>query len=78
MRILSGVQPTGEVHLGNFFGYKRDLQGLADSVAYLQKDLPYRKIHDLTGVSVTTIGRVARCLSAGSGGYQTAIERLSH
>jgi len=58
-----------------------ELQALVDRwqvVEYLQKDLPYRKIHDLTGVSVTTIGRVARCLSDGSGGYQTAIERISH
>ncbi|TFG39951.1 MAG: DNA-binding transcriptional regulator, partial [Chromatiales bacterium] len=38
----------------------------------------YRKIHDLTGVSVTTIGRVARCLSDGAGGYKTAIDRTSH
>ncbi len=58
-----------------------ELQALVDRwqvVEYLQKDLPYRKIHDLTGVSVTTIGRVARCLSDGSGGYQTAIDRTSH
>ena len=58
-----------------------ELQALVDRwqvVEYLQKDLPYRKIHDLTGVSVTTIGRVARCLTDGSGGYQTAIERSSH
>ncbi len=58
-----------------------ELQALVDRwqvVEYLQKDLPYRKIHDLTGVSVTTIGRVARCLSDGTGGYQTAIERISH
>jgi TrpR-related protein YerC/YecD len=58
-----------------------ELQALVDRwqvVEYLQRDLPYRKIHDLTGVSVTTIGRVARCLTAGSGGYQTAIERSSH
>lgn len=58
-----------------------ELQALVDRwqvVAYLQQDLPYRKIHDLTGVSVTTIGRVARCLSDGSGGYQTVIERISH
>ena len=47
-------------------------------VEYLQQELPYRKIHDLTGVSVTTIGRVARCLTDGSGGYQTAIDRISH
>jgi TrpR-related protein YerC/YecD len=58
-----------------------ELQALVDRwqvVEYLQQELPYRKIHDLTGVSVTTIGRVARCLSDGSGGYQTAIERISH
>jgi len=58
-----------------------ELQALVDRwqvVAYLQQELPYRKIHDLTGVSVTTIGRVARCLSDGSGGYQTAIDRLPH
>jgi TrpR-related protein YerC/YecD len=58
-----------------------ELQALVDRwqvVAYLQKSLPYRKIHELTGVSVTTIGRVARCLSDGSGGYQTAIDRISH
>ena len=56
-----------------------ELQALVDRwqvVEYLQKELPYRKIHDLTGVSVTTIGRVARCLADGSGGYRTAIERI--
>jgi len=55
-----------------------ELQALVDRwqvVEYLQKGLPYRKIHDLTGVSVTTIGRVARFLTDGFGGYQTAIER---
>ena len=55
-----------------------ELQALVDRwqvVAYLQKGLPYRQIHDLTGVSVTTIGRVARFLTDGFGGYQTAIER---
>ena len=58
-----------------------ELQALVDRwqvVEYLQQELPYRKIHDLTGVSVTTIGRVARCLTDGSGGYQTAINRISH
>lgn len=55
-----------------------ELQALVDRwqvVELLQQDLPYRKIHDMTGVSVTTIGRVARFLSDGFGGYQTAIER---
>ncbi len=55
-----------------------ELQALVDRwqvVEYLEKGLPYRKIHDLTGVSVTTIGRVARFLTDGFGGYRTAIER---
>ncbi len=55
-----------------------ELQALVDRwqvVAYLEQDLPYRKIHDLTGVSVTTIGRVARFLADGFGGYRTAIDR---
>jgi len=55
-----------------------ELQALVDRwqvVALLEQDLPYRRIHDLTGVSVTTIGRVARFLHDGFGGYRTALER---
>lgn len=56
-----------------------ELQAMADRwavVDYLQRDLPYREIHRLTGVSVTTIGRVARYLAAGNGGYSLAARRL--
>ena len=58
-----------------------ELQALVDRwqvVEYLEQGLPYRKIHDLTGVSVTTIGRVARFLADGFGGYRTAITRTHH
>jgi TrpR-related protein YerC/YecD len=57
-----------------------ELQALVDRwqvVQLLQQDLPYRRIHDLTGVSVTTIGRVARFLSDGFGGYATAFARTA-
>ena len=57
-----------------------ELEALVDRwavVAYLNDGLPYRQIHALTGVSVTTIGRVARFLTAGSGGYSTALDRLN-
>jgi TrpR-related protein YerC/YecD len=57
-----------------------ELEALVDRwavVAYLNDGLPYRQIHVLTGVSVTTIGRVARFLTAGNGGYGTALERLN-
>ena len=55
-----------------------ELQALADRwavVALLQENLPYREIHRLTGVSVTTIGRVARYLTSGNGGYALAAAR---
>ena len=55
-----------------------ELQAMADRwavVEWLQKGLPYREIHRITGVSVTTIGRVARCLADGNGGYQVAASR---
>jgi TrpR-related protein YerC/YecD len=36
----------------------------------------YRDIRELTGVSVTTIGRVARFIEMGMGGYRTVLDRL--
>jgi TrpR-related protein YerC/YecD len=56
-----------------------ELQALADRwavVGLLQDGVPYREIHKQTGVSVTTIGRVARYLTNGNGGYSLASERL--
>lgn len=56
-----------------------ELEALADRwqvVPYILEEVPYREIHDRTAVSVTTIGRVARCLSAGAGGYQLAVRKL--
>ena len=56
-----------------------ELQAMADrwaAVGLLQRGLPYREIYRQTGVSVTTVGRVARCLMGGDGGYKLAVERL--
>src|ERR1700739_2293524 len=56
-----------------------ELQAMADRWAVsepLKRAVPYREIHRLTGVSVTTIGRVARFLTGGYGGYPTAPPRL--
>jgi TrpR-related protein YerC/YecD len=58
-----------------------ELQAMADRwavVECLQQDLPYREIHRITGVSITTIGRVARYLGAGNGGYSLAVKRLEN
>lgn len=56
-----------------------ELEAMADRwqvVEPLTKAVPYRQIHDDTGVSVTTIGRVARCLELGSGGYLLALKNV--
>lgn len=56
-----------------------ELQAMADRwavVELLERGLPYREIHRHTGVSLTTIGRVARYLVAGNGGYRAVTERL--
>ena len=56
-----------------------EIQAMADRwavVEWVQRGLPYREIHRLTGVSVTTIGRVARFVARGNGGYSIAARRL--
>jgi len=45
-------------------------------VPYIKAGVPYRTIYEKTGVSVTTVGRVARCITEGEGGYDLAWERL--
>lgn len=55
-----------------------ELQALKDRwlvARLLREGLTYRQIHDRTGVSVTTIGRVARYLNDGAGGYALALAR---
>jgi TrpR-related protein YerC/YecD len=41
----------------------------------LDQGLSYRDIRDMTEVSVTTIGRVARFMELGAGGYRRALEQ---
>jgi|SRR5579872_543306 len=56
-----------------------EIQAMSDrwiTVEYLKRGLSYREIRRLTGISSTTIGRVARFLSLGYGGYNTATRRL--
>lgn len=51
-----------------------EIEAMADRwrvVPLLLQGTPYREIHDRTAVSVTTVGRVARCLAQGAG-YRAA------
>ncbi|MED7789165.1 YerC/YecD family TrpR-related protein [Francisella sp. 19X1-34] len=45
-------------------------------VKELKKDKSYRQIHAETGVSLTTISRVARCLTYGTNGYNTVYNKI--
>jgi TrpR-related protein YerC/YecD len=78
---IISLQTTAECR--NFFRdlcTPAELQALVDRwqvVELLEQGLTYRKINGLTGVSVTTIGRVARYLTDGFGGYRTAIDRTA-
>jgi TrpR-related protein YerC/YecD len=57
-----------------------ELEAMSDRwrvVPLLLEGVPYREIHDRTAVSVTTIGRVARTIERGTGGYAAAIEGLA-
>jgi len=42
----------------------------------IEQGYSYRDIREITGVSVTTTGRVARFMEMGTGGYRTVLERL--
>jgi TrpR-related protein YerC/YecD len=46
-------------------------------VPYLLEGIAYREIHERTAVSITTIGRVARYLNQGNGGYLAAAARAA-
>lgn len=58
-----------------------ELEAMCDRwkvVPLLLEGVPYREIHERTFVSVTTIGRVARTLERGAGGYGAALRHHHH
>jgi TrpR-related protein YerC/YecD len=58
---------------------RRELEEMASRwavVRHLDRGLPYREIHDLTGVSTATITRINQWLQHGTGGYRLALQRL--
>jgi TrpR-related protein YerC/YecD len=55
-----------------------ELTAMADRwrvVKLVDQKIPYREIHEKTGVSTATITRVARALQYGEGGYQNVLNR---
>lgn len=80
--LIAGLQTPAEVSA--FFAdlcTPAELQAMADRwqvVHCLQQGLPYREIYEATGVSLTTISRVARSLHFGTGGYQLMYDRMKN
>jgi len=80
MHAISQLHTAEEAAL--FFGdlcTPAELEAMADRwevVPLLRQGVAYRRIHEQTGVSVTTITRVARSLSLGLGGYTLMAQRL--
>lgn len=57
-----------------------ELEAMTDRwrvVPMILEGIPYREIYDRTGVSITTVGRVARFINHGNTGYLTAIEAVA-
>lgn len=55
-----------------------ELEAIVDrwwTASLLKEGRSYRNISEITGISVTTIGRVARYLNMGEGGYSLALRR---
>jgi TrpR-related protein YerC/YecD len=55
-----------------------ELEAIVDrwwTASLLREGHSYREISEITGVSVTMIGRVARFLTMGEGGYRLALRR---
>ncbi len=44
----------------------------------LAKNVPYTEIEKETGLSSTTVARVSKWLSGGTGGYRLVLNRLNH
>ena len=60
---------------------RRELEELSHRWAVVRKlaaGIPYRRIHDETGVSTATISRINQWLQHGAGGYQMMLERLEN
>ena len=54
----------------------QDMSQRLEVAIMLRKGLNYQDISAQTGVSTATISRVSKCLNYGSGGYNTAIDKL--
>ena len=55
----------------------KDMAQRLDAAILLDEGAGYQQISEQVGISTATISRVSRCLNYGSGGYKTALSKLS-
>ena len=55
----------------------KDMAQRLDTAILLDQGASYQQITRQVGISTATIGRVSKWLNYGTGGYRTAIDRLS-
>lgn len=55
-----------------------DMSQRLEIAILLKKGTNYQEINKKTGVSTATISRVNKCLSYGSGGYQSVLEKIEN
>lgn len=58
-----------------------ELQAFSDrwlAYKHLREGKSFRAISQQTGISVTTIGRVSRCMTYGSGGYEAIYNQCNN
>ncbi|GGF94851.1 MULTISPECIES: YerC/YecD family TrpR-related protein [Cysteiniphilum] len=56
-----------------------EISAMADrwrAVQEIKNDKSYRQIYAETGVSVTTVARIARCITHGAGGYNLMYDKV--
>ena len=56
-----------------------EIQAMADRwqvVDLIKQGKSYRQIYEATGISMTTVGRVARYMMLGAGGYDLIYQRM--
>lgn len=79
-RVLASIDDEAVIDalLEDLFTYKevRDAGSRLEVAKLLSEGKPYTEIEKLTGASATTIARVSKCLSHGSGGYAKALKYL--
>lgn len=80
MRVLSGIQPSGKLHLGNYFGMMRpalDLQGQGEVFLFIANYHALTTVHDAARLRAATLDVALDFLACGLDPAKTTFYRQS-